>query len=269
MAPIWKLSDDNSTVFLAGSVHLLREQDMPIPAAFDRVYDQSAEVVFEIDLSEMMNPATALKIREAGSLPPGETLADKLSAETIKGLRSYLADQNLPTNAFDPLSPGMVYITLGSMEAMRQGARPDLGLETRFYRKCANDNKPSRGLGTAVFQITRFDEIDTATVEQLITESLEEIEESEESLDEIISAWKSGDEQEITELVVDRLSETPEVKKVLLDDRNANWIPEIEKALEEEKNVLFIVGAAHLAGEGSVVDLLRKKGHEVTQLPAN
>lgn len=268
MAPIWKLSDEDSTVYLAGSVHLLREKDMPIPEAFDRIYEKCDELVFEIDLAEMMDPATAVKIRAAGSLPEGETLADRLAPETIAGIRKYLADQNLPENAFDGLTPGMIYISLGSMEAMRQGARPDLGLETVYYRKSTNDNKPSRGLETVEFQITRFDEIDPKTVESLIVDTLEEVDEAEESLDEIIDAWKSGDEEKISTLIVDRLADTPEVKKVLLDDRNKNWIPEIEKALAGDKNVLFIVGAAHLAGEGSVVDFLRKKEYEVQQVRA-
>lgn len=268
MAPIWTLSDENSTVFLAGSVHLLREKDMPIPEAFERVYEQSDELVFEIDLSEMAAPGMAAKMREIGSLPPGEHLSDKLSPETMKGLRDYLEGMNLSANAFDRLTPGMVYISMGSMEAMRHGARPELGLETLFYRKSVNDNKPSRGLETIEFQITRFDEIDPETVGQLIRETLDEVGKTAESLDEIVAAWKSGDEKQIEELVVDRLAETPDVKKVLLTERNANWIPEIEKALAKDRNVLFLVGAAHLAGEGSVIDFLRKKNHQVIQVSA-
>lgn len=269
MAPIWKLSDEDSTVFLAGSVHLLREKDMPIPPAFDRVYEMSEELVFEIDLAKMTDPSMALKIRAAGSLPEGESLAGHLEPETMKSLRQYLTQMQLPPNAFDQFTPGMVYISLGSMEAMRQGAKAELGLETRYYRKSVNDNKPSRGLETAEFQISRFDEIDPETIEKLITETLNDVDKAEETLDEIISAWKSGDEKQITTLIVDRLADTPEVKKVLLDDRNKNWIPEIEEALKSDKNILFIVGAAHLAGEGSVVDFLRKKNYDVQQVKAN
>jgi uncharacterized protein YbaP (TraB family) len=265
-APIWKLSDEDSTVYLAGSVHLLREKDMPIPEAFDRVYEKADELVFEIDLADMMSPAMALKIREMGSLPEGETLADRLAPTTHANLRDYLRAQNIPSKLFDQLTPGMVYITLGSIEANRHGARADLGLEVRYYRKSVNDNKPSRGLETAEFQISRFDEIDPEIVEQLIVDTLDEADESEESLDEIIAAWKSGNEKRIAELIVDRLAETPEVKKVLLDDRNANWVPEVEKALQTDKDILFIVGAAHLAGEGSLIEMLRKKGYELEQI---
>ncbi len=267
-APIWKLSDEDSTVYLAGSVHLLREKDMPIPEAFDRIYEKADDLVFEIDLAEMLSPAMALKIREIGSLPQGQSLADRIAPTTLADLRDYLKSQNLPPNLFDRYTPGMTYITLGSLEANRHGARADLGLEIRYYRKSVNDNKPSWGLETAEFQISRFDEIDPEIVEQLIIDTLNEAEESEGSLDEIIDAWKSGDEKQIAELIVDRLADTPEVKKVLLDDRNANWVPEVEKALKTDRNTLFLVGAAHLAGEGSLIDLLQRKGFEIEQIKA-
>jgi uncharacterized protein YbaP (TraB family) len=55
---------------------------------------------------------------------------------------------------------------------------------------------------------------------------------------------------------------------VLLTQRNKNWIPEIEKALAGDKTVLFLVGAAHLVGTDSVIDLLEKKGHKPEQIGA-
>ncbi len=49
---------------------------------------------------------------------------------------------------------------------------------------------------------------------------------------------------------------------VLLDNRNANWIPKIEKAAKEMPT-FFGVGAAHLGGDKGVIMLLRKKGYKV------
>lgn len=265
-APIWRIDDEDSTVFLAGTIHLLRAKDMPIPEAFDRVYEQADELVFEIDFREMSRPGAAVAMRRAGSLPAGETLSDHLSEETVTALASYLEERGLPANVFEGLRPGMIYLTLASLEATRQGARPDLGLEVHFYRRSVNDGKPSRGLESTRFQISRFDEIDREVLEEMIRESLEDEGEDAEALDEIVAAWKSGDEARIAELTVDRFDETPEVRDILLIDRNENWIPEILEELETEDDVLFLLGAAHLAGEDSVVDLLRERGFEVRQV---
>lgn len=262
---LWTLTDEDSTVYLAGSVHLLREKDMPMPPAFSVAYDDSEELVFEIDMNILSSPATALKIRELGSLPEGETLDQLFQPETMTALRAYLAEGELPPSLFDQFTPGMVYLTLGSMQAVREGAKPELGVETQFYIRAKQDGKPVRGLETPEYQMSRFNEFDLETIESLIQETLDEADEECDTLDQVIRAWKDGDTETLKNLIVDKMGERPEIARVLLDERNANWIAPIETALAGDKNVLFVVGTAHLVGENSVIDLLEKKGYEVTQ----
>lgn len=265
-AAIWKLSDDNSTVYLAGSVHLLREKDMPYPKAYDTVYEDSEELVFEIDMKEMNAPGAAIKMRQLGTLPAGKTLGDHLSQETLAALDGYLKANNLPAGMFNQFTPGMVYLTLGSMEALRQGARPDLGIEMQFHKKAEKDGKPGSGLETTAYQMSRFNELDVETLNDLIKETIEASDQNEDTLNSIIEAWKLGDAQSLQKLVHDEMAERPAVLEILLVERNQNWIPVIEEKLAGDKNVMFIVGAAHLVGEGSVVQLLEDKGHKPVQL---
>lgn len=116
------------------------------------------------------------------------------------------------------------------------------------------------------FQMGIFHRISIKTLTRMIHEMIEKQDESARALDDVIAAWKSGDPKQIEEIIVSELAEEEEVKKLLLDDRNRSWIPSIEQALSGDENVLFIVGAAHLAGEGSVIDLLGKKGYTAKQL---
>lgn len=266
LAPVWALSDADSTVFLAGSIHLLRETDLPVPAAFDHAYAEAEELVFEIDMTTMTNPATAAEIRRLGSLPEGESLSSHFSEGTVSRLRGYLLDRGLPVNSFDSRAPGMVFLLLSSFEATRHGARPEFGLETLYFGKSLEDHKPSRGLETLAFQISRLNEFEPQMLEDLINEALDDSTRNGEKLDAIISAWRSGDAEALASAVFDD-SFTPQLKEALLTDRNHNWVPEIEQALATNRDVMFLVGAAHLVGEDSVVALLREKGYEVKQLP--
>lgn len=263
---IWKLSDEDSTVYLAGSVHLLREKDLPVPQIFEEVYEDSDEMVFEIDMGTMFDPATAMEVQKLGTLPEGETLPDKLDHETMTLVRDYLTSRGLPEGLFDRFTPGMVYLTLSSLEATRNGARPDLGLEAQFYTKCKKDGKPSRGLETTKFQMSRFAAFTPEEIEKLLQKSLEDIDDTAKVLDTMIESWKSGDMEALGKLVVEETAPTPRVRKLLLTDRNKNWVPEVEQALAGTKNVMFLVGAAHLIGPESVVDLLEKNGHSVKQV---
>lgn len=264
--PIWKVSKGDSTAYLAGSVHLLREKDMPIPPIFGEVYEKADEIVFEIDMAEMMDPAMAMKMIALGALPAGESLTDDFSKETMEKLRGYLSERKMPTGMFDRFTPGMVYLTLSSIEATRNGARPDLGMEAQFFLKSQEDEKPSRGLETPEYQMSRFNELEKGEIERLINESLDDLDDAGEQLDAIITAWKTGDSDMISELLLDQMESDSTVREVLLTQRNKNWIPQIEESLSSGKTVLFLVGAAHLVGDDSVIDLLEKKGHAVAQL---
>jgi uncharacterized protein YbaP (TraB family) len=51
----------------------------------------------------------------------------------------------------------------------------------------------------------------------------------------------------------------------LLIQRNKNWVQQIEGAMRNNKNFLFVVGAGHLVGPESVVDMLKERGYQVKQ----
>lgn len=265
-APIWKISDADSTVYLAGSIHLLREQDLPLPAAFDQVYAAAEELVFEIDMARMLRPEGVQEMASAARLPDGQSLVDRLGEDTVARLRDYLESRDLPRSLFDRMTPSMALLTLGSLEAMRLGGRAELGLESIYFQKSVADGKPSRGLETITYQITLFDRFEDAQIASWIHKTLDELENSAALFESLLVAWRQGDAETMAQRLSEDAAMPPELRRVLLDERNRNWIPEILKALATERDVLFLVGAGHLAGEGSVIDLLRKEGLEVTQL---
>ena len=52
-SPVWVIRGAHSTLYLAGSVHLLPAQDATLPQAFDRAYADSAKLVMELDLGKL------------------------------------------------------------------------------------------------------------------------------------------------------------------------------------------------------------------------
>ena len=83
--------------------------------------------------------------------------------------------------------------------------------------------------------------------------------------------WKISDADStvyltIGDLILAQTGQYARLHEVLLVERNRNGIPEIEKFLATDRDVMFPVEAGHLVGEDSVVDLLREKGYEVMPL---
>lgn len=73
-------------------------------------------------------------------------------------------------------------------------------------------------------------------------------------------------EQKVDKLIPMIKKQSPEFMEfgdVFLYNRNKAWIPKIENNIASKK-CFIAVGAAHLFGEGGVIDLLEKKGYTVT-----
>jgi len=50
---VWKITSGENTVYLGGTVHLLRPSDYPLPEEYEQAYQESAVLVFETDISSM------------------------------------------------------------------------------------------------------------------------------------------------------------------------------------------------------------------------
>lgn len=269
LAPIWKVSDADSSIYLAGSVHLLRPQDLPINPVYDQAYELCTEVVFEIDMAEMLAPETHQRILKLGTLPEGETLADQIGAEAATQLSAYLTRKRLPPTLLDRYTPGLAFLTIENIEATSQGAQPDMGLELHFYERAKRDQKPSRGLETIEFQITLFDRLDPATLREMLQTTLAESKKDgggKSTLDRLITAWRDGEMELLNDIIRREMDDDAPERKALLTDRNRNWIPAIEAALADNTTTFFLVGTAHLIGTDSVVSLLEEKKLQISRL---
>ncbi len=266
LACVWKIQGSRNTIYIAGSVHLLREQDYPLPTAYDIAYENSQRLYFEIDMAEMNSPKTIERIRKLGMFSGKDTLRRHISSGTFKLLAAHLTSRGLPTLLFENMKPALLAINLSSMEALRMGARPDLGLEVKYYQKSLKDKKPSGGLETAEFQITLFDKLNAREQDRMLRATLEKIDGMQELLKNLIDAWKIGDVKRMDVLLNEEFKEDPKLKSILIDKRNQDWVPKIEQAFLGNENVIFIVGAGHLVGKGNVIELLENRGYAPIQM---
>jgi uncharacterized protein YbaP (TraB family) len=56
------------------------------------------------------------------------------------------------------------------------------------------------------------------------------------------------------------------LKHALIEQRNANWSRWIEQRMSQPGAIMIAVGAGHLAGKDSVIDMLKKSGYQVRRL---
>ncbi len=261
--PVWEVrpAEGHGVLYLAGSIHLLRDEDHPLPPAFDAAYGASEVLLMEVSPEEAAG-AQALSLRR-GTYPDGESIRDDLSGAAYRKLQRYLEASGLPADSMDGARPWMASMMISLTEMIQLGARPELGVDTHFEMKATADGRTIKGLETGAFQIGLFADLGDEEAEAMLLMTLEEMGRIEEEFAAMVDAWRDGDAEALRELVHGSMTEIPELHKAMFDDRNARWIETFAEGLEAGEKVMAIVGAGHLVGDAGVVALLRERGYSV------
>lgn len=261
---LFTLRSPTNTVYLLGSMHLGTNEIYPLPSGIDRAYAESERVVFEVPPDSMDAPSVQTRLMAAGMYSDGSKLADHVPKDLYEDLTEEAKTLGIPEVAIQQFRPWMAGMTVGLMALMREGFEPSLGIEHYVLEHARRDGKLVTGLETVDFQIGLFknltDEQSLATLKQ----SLLDLSRTGELSDDLNDFWLSGDVDSLAMLTNETFTSLPEIARLFLYDRNTAWIPAIEHYIGDSLDVLVVVGAAHLGGEGGVIDLLREKGHEIT-----
>jgi uncharacterized protein len=260
---VWKVEGGKSPVYLAGSFHLLRKEDLPLPTTFEPAYAAAERLVFEVAPGEM--EAAALSMATKALLPEGKKLDDVLSPTTKELLAKHPQWETLEPMV-GGMRPWMVALFLALNDYKDMGADPEIGVEKLMQKKAKKDGKAMSGLETADFQISLFTDLTEKEQDEMLQHTLKDLDRSKDLIADMLKHWKSGDEEKLGALLDEGFKGFPKLLARLLTDRNAAWVPKIEAAAKGDKPTMVVVGAGHLCGEESVVQLLKAKGWKLTRV---
>jgi len=262
---LWQVRAGENTLYLLGSLHVLKKDSYPLPPLMEEIYIASDAVVFETDMDEMDTPAMQKKIVNYGRLPAGQTLQQQLSPPTWQLLQQKMAQLKIPEEKVRQMKPWLCALTLTVTDLERLGFLAQYGLDEHFYARAKQDKKKIIPLESADFQLSLFYSQSRHEQEEFLMQTLTDLQAADALSGEMESAWKNGDGEKLYSLIAKSFSGYPKQFKRLVLQRNKNWLPVLEKILKREQVTLVVVGAGHLVGPGSVVDLLRRKGYLVVQ----
>lgn len=252
---------DGKTIHLLGSIHMGVDPKRLPPAVWDAA---SAAKAFAME-ADISNPfALAKKLVRTD----GKTLEDDLGPEYWKKLDA----------AIGASVPGGLKMLNNMKSLVPMGQLEMLGLpQTQPFELAFLDNAKAKSqqivyLEEATLQIDILDRwMDTEALKY----QLDHLDEMKQSHEELFAGYIAGDEtamDQVTQeskdewLAMGRKAEDyDKMTAELLHDRNAAWMPKI-KELAAKGDALIVVGAAHLVGDGSVIDLLRKDGFTVERV---
>ena len=262
---LWTLSDEDTTIYLFGTVHILRPDLGWRTAEFEEAFDEADKLVLELDMeSEEGQRAMARDFMQRGMYGDGRTLSGEISDADLDVVESALQPLGIPVAALDPMEPWMVAINLSVLKLQAEGYDPNSGVERVLIAEAREDGKEFGFLETAEVQANIFDTLPEDVQEEFLYETALTLEDAPAMLDQVIEEWADGDVEGLGVLVANPDTSGGEgIYDALFLDRNASWVPQIEAMLDEPGTIFVAVGAGHLAGPDSVITMLREKGYEV------
>lgn len=226
---IFVIRDHDTTVYLFGTFHVLSPEldwfDGPVEEAFA----QSDELIVETLPPEVRVPQAALSPATARITPAASFLASTQNAVR--------AGQ----------SQGMVLACGADMVLLRAAAAKGKWIE------------PLETLESQLAMISRIP-TDMSAASCAGSECTDGTAELGATLAQLQDAWASGDHLLFTEMLSDMQASAPDAYRILFVERNARWSNWVAGRMRQPGTAFVAIGAAHLAGDDSLLRLLAQRG---------
>lgn len=257
---LWKISGNGlkKESFIYGTIHMTCNNELP--AKVTSALNKSEKLVLEI---KMDDPELMAKSMQGMQMKDGTRISSMVTAEQMELMNQFFIKHlGIPLKVLDQAKPALLQALFYSKMLDCSKAT---SLEQLLMNVAKSNDLEVLGLETIESQMAIFDQIPYQTQVKDLWQMVQNNQESEKSefLELLELYQKEAIDAMITGMEKSKNKTSAEFKEILLDQRNQNWIAPM-LLLMQEKNCLFGVGAAHLGGENGVLELLRKKGYQVT-----
>lgn len=259
---LWMVRDADTTIYLFGTIHLLKPGVDWFRGPVRQAFDRSDELV-----TEMIEPgpAEAQKLVTARAIDrSGTALSDRLSTADAAVYRAAMSKLALDPAQFERFEPWFVATMISVMPMQKLGYDPQKGVEEVL--SAAGSAKRTVAFETMDEQLSLFDNLPLDQQIAFLIQSLREIDRMEKVTARMVQSWARGDPERLARLMNEGMDKLGPVRKVLITDRNARWAEWITRRLDQPGTVFVAVGAGHLAGADSVQEMLGARGLAVRRV---
>ncbi|WP_332678540.1 TraB/GumN family protein [Brevundimonas sp.] len=261
---LWAIRDADSTIYLFGTVHVLRPTTAWGSARVDAAFAGADDIWFEV--SNPDDQAAIIPLVQQHGISPDRPLSSLLTAEELTALNTAAAGAGLTAAQMDIFRPWLAGLTLSVAPMLKAGYDPQSGVEQILKARADEIGIPVHGFETLDKQVGILAGMSEADQLSFLRSTLEAYDDATTELDAMVNAWAAGDIVTLEKVSVDEMrAEAPAVYEALLVQRNTDWASQIQKLLAGSGTAFIAVGAAHLVGDDSVQEILADRGVAVTR----
>jgi uncharacterized protein YbaP (TraB family) len=262
--PVWVIAGRGNTVYLFGSVHLLKPGEFSLQGSLLHAYEAAPAIYLEVDMDDLSASAVAAATAARAIDPQGRSHEQLMGSDAAQA-RESAATAGIDLSSLDHLEPWFAGLAIVTQTLAREGYTAEAGVEQIVQQRAAADGKDILGLETLDEQLAALDSMEIGAQREFLLKALGDAHRPAGELQQFLRAWRDGDDQALAAELTTEFSGMPDLYRSLMVDRNRRWAGKIAGLLEESQDYLVVVGALHLVGPDGLPGMLKERGYSVTR----
>lgn len=265
---MWRVSDDDSTLYLFGTLHVLPDSETWLNEGIRAAMAETPVTVFEADTTGPAAEAELVRLIQTHGLnPQGVKLSDLLGAKRWRAFSKEARGLGFQPAMFEQQRPWLALLTLTTTALTKAGFNSEAGAEQVITDIAKTEGDTFEYLESLEDQILTLASLDDGAMLENFDASLLELGKLGAITQEMLEKWRTGDTAGLRALVLDELkTDAPAAYASLIVVRNERWRTIIGGILDGAGDHFIAVGAGHLIGDDSVVEMLRTDGFLVERV---
>ena len=267
---VWRISNisTNNSIYLAGTIHVLKPTLLPLPAVYDTVFHRSDRLALETNPLLFTDPKRIAKLQAIGRVDKKE-VKDAMDRKLRKKAVKFLKSLGVAKDTVFSTSPSMLSTQIASIKLSSLGYNIDTGVDAAYARQASVEGKAILEIEDFEIALAALTDWPMSTQMKILQQSLQEKKDQHKELEQLVEHWLSGEIHQLYALARKDLDRDPDLKPIadrLYDERNLGMLDQIEIYLTHPETTTVMVGAGHLGGPKGLVTLLTEKGYLMQQL---
>jgi uncharacterized protein YbaP (TraB family) len=257
---MWRVTSPTATVYLVGSMHLIRKDAYPLPAVVEDAFSKSDVLVVELNLNAIDKTTMGALVQKYGVYDNvNDVLSNHISKSTSAALDDFCKQYDLPRANVEHLKPWLISTLVAVLPLQKAGADPNAGIDMHFMKQSKAPQRIDE-LETPELQLSLLAAGSDQEQDVSLGYSLRHLDETKK----IEADYLAGD----FDALMKRIQDSPSkgMMERLLDGRNPKMIEKLETYLKGKETAFVVVGAAHVIGEKGIARALESKNYKVEKL---
>jgi len=263
----------NNVIFKRPVSSRLRESMPPAPwfnGPLQRAFRSSRVVMLEVDRDHTRDELLSMLARNEQPIGCRNPVAS-LSPQEFERYRKIIGrpePESMPESG-----PGALF-ALAELRTPRTQLDVAVGVDYWIARQARRSGKSVLALESVEDRLAAMrDAMDTADcdTQRDMLRAMMHVGGSGESFEDpwflaAVGRWRDGDMKSMARQMRRFKRESPRLYYALIQRRNQRWLPRVLDQLRSTGSTLVVAGAAHMAGPGSLIELLSERGLSVERI---